>query len=70
MSRCNHWTNPPASTRCSALADVLLLAPEHDRATAERVIGPMCRPHADACSAEYHEKLGEEWRIEPLDRIA
>lgn len=49
--------------RCPREATVRLLDPDGKRVPG----GGMCDAHAREVVTEYREKLGEEWRVEPLE---
>ena len=47
---------------CPNQADTWMITPEGQR------IGPYCRAHAEDAKAEYAEKLGEAWNLQPEER--
>lgn len=58
---CSHW--PRNGRRCEAEATRLLLAPDGKPVPG----GFYCQAHAEAITAEYSEKLGEDWPSVEVD---
>ena len=58
-------THRDGMTRCEAPATVWLVAPDGEWNPG----GHECRPHAEAVTREYAEKLGEPWTFVPIDEL-